>query len=160
MYQRIVRQRIISVFDSLNRADASAMTDSLAADFRYEFHGDHALGGVRTTSEAMIRWWERVFRLLPGARFDVREVLVAGAPWNTRIAARVRVRGAIPGGAEYDNTIFQFMTLRWGRVCSVESLEDLQVLERALDAVAAAGVGEAHAAPITDEPEAMPSIRG
>ncbi len=159
MYHRIVRQRITAVFDSLSRGDASAMIDALAADFRYEFHGEHALGGVRTTSEAMTRWWERVFRLLPGARFDVREVLVTGAPWSTRVAARIRVRGPIPGG-EYDNTIFQFMTLRWGRVCSVETLEDLQTLERALGAVAAAGAGEALAAPITDEREAAPTIGG
>ncbi|MFC6507607.1 hypothetical protein ACFQBY_03930 [Promicromonospora citrea] len=46
--------------------------------------------------------------------------------------------------------MFQFLTLVWGRVTDVETMEDLQVLERALDVVEAAGVSEAAAAPITD----------
>ena len=45
------------------------------------------------------------------------------------------------------------MTLRWGKVVSVETLEDLQVLDRALATVAAAGVAETSAAPISDMSE-------
>ena len=42
------------------------------------------------------------------------------------------------------------MTLRWGKVTFVETLEDLQVLENALKVVADCGVPEALAEPITD----------
>ena len=42
------------------------------------------------------------------------------------------------------------MSLSWGRVVSVETVEDLQVLERAPRTVADAGASEALAAPITD----------
>lgn len=45
------------------------------------------------------------------------------------------------------------MTLRWGKVVSVETLEDLQVLDRAQATVAAAGVTRASAAPISDMSE-------
>ncbi|GGM30612.1 hypothetical protein GCM10010102_27540 [Promicromonospora citrea] len=63
---------------------------------------------------------------------------------------RSRVSGELPDGGRYENTVFQFLTLVWGRVTDVETMEDLQVLERALDVVEAAGVSEAAAAPITD----------
>jgi hypothetical protein len=39
------------------------------------------------TKEAMVRWWERTMDLLPGAKFEVLEVLVNGGPWRTRIFA-------------------------------------------------------------------------
>jgi hypothetical protein len=44
--------------------------------------------------------------------------------------------------------MFQFMTLRWGKVMEVETVEDLQVLTHALAVVAASGKTEATAAPI------------
>lgn len=150
MYAWIVRAKVRKTFDRINDGDYLAMVDGLAHDFEYRFHGAHALGGRRTTRDAMIRWWERTLRLLPGARFDLQDVLVGGAPWRTRIAVRSHVSGPLPNGARYENTVFQFMTLSWGRVTSVETVEDLQVLERALRAVADAGTAEALAPPITE----------
>ena len=150
MYKRIVRAKVRTVFERINAGDYMAMVDGLAPSFEYRFHGDHALGGRRTTRESMIRWWERVLDLLPGAQFSIRDVLVNGGPWRTRIAVRAVISGDLPDGTRYENTVFQFMTLAWGKVASVETVEDLQVLERALTAVAEAGKPEAHAAPISD----------
>ncbi len=150
MYKRIVEAKVRSTFEKINDGDYRHMVDSLAPRFEYRFHGDHALGGRRTSREAMLRWWERVADLLPGARFDVQDVLVKGGPWRTRVAVRSHVSGDLPGGARYENTVFQFMTLAWGRVVAVETLEDLQVLERALRAVAESGKPEALACPIGD----------
>lgn len=98
----------------------------------------------------MTTWWARVFRLIPGATFSVHDVLVNGGPWNTRVAVRSTISGPLPDGTEYRNTVFQFMTLRCGKVVSVETCEDLQVLERALAIVAAYGNAEATEPPITD----------
>ncbi|PDQ34291.1 MAG: polyketide cyclase [Candidatus Lumbricidophila eiseniae] len=148
VYSMIVRRKVRSTFDQINSGNYQAMVDGLGTPFEYVFHGEHALGGRRVSKEAMNRWWERTFRLLPGAKFDVREVLVNGGPWNTRIAVRSRVSGPLPDGERYENTVYQFMTLKWGKVVSVETVEDLQVLERALRAVADAGNEEAAAAPI------------
>ena len=150
MYKRIVRAKVRSTFARINDGDYMAMVDGLAASFEYRFHGDHALGGRRTTRAAMIRWWERVVDLLPGARFDIQDILVNGGPWRTRVAVRSYVSGDLPGGVRYENTVFQFLTLEWGRVTSVETVEDLQVLGRALRAVADAGKPEALAGPISD----------
>lgn len=150
MYKRIVRGRVRSTFDRINAGDYMTMVDGLAPSFEYRFHGEHALGGRRTSREAMIRWWERTLRLLPGAEFDIQDILVNGAPWRTRVAIRSLVLGTLPGGARYENTVFQFLVLSWGRVISVETIEDLHVIERAFRTVADAGVSEALAAPITD----------
>lgn len=150
MYKRIVRAKVRDVFERINDGDYMPMVNGLASSFEYRFHGDHALGGRRTTRESMIRWWKRVVALLPGARFDISDVLVNGGPWRTRIAVRASISGDLPGDVRYENTVFQFMTLAWGKVVSVETVEDLQVLERALAAVAESGQTEALAMPITD----------
>lgn len=150
MYAPIVRKQVRAVFAAISRGDYEPMLQGLSEDFTYTFHGDHALGGVRTQRETMRAWWQRVSRLLPGAQFDVLEVLVNGAPWHTRVAVRLRVLGQLPDGTQYENIMFQYLTLKWAKVTAIESLEDLQVLDRALAIVAAAGIDEAAAAPITD----------
>ncbi len=148
VYRMIVRAKVQATFRRINEGDYAAMVDSLGDPFEYVFRGEHALGGRRTTRAAMNRWWERTLRLLPGARFDVQDVLVGGGPWRTRVAVRSLVSGPLPGGELYENTVFQFMTLRWGRVVAVETVEDLQVLERALRIVEESGIDEAAAPPI------------
>lgn len=148
MYTTIVRATVRNVFAKINHGDYHAMVNGLADEFTYVFHGEHALGGRRTSKGAMIRWWERTLRLLPGAQFALQDVLVNGPPWRTRVATRARVSGSLPDGSRYENTVFQFLTLRWGRVTEVETVEDLQVLQRALAVVAASGVDEALADPI------------
>lgn len=152
MYHMIVRAKVRGVFASISRGDYEPMLASLAPTFRYKFYGDHALGGERTTVAAVRLWWERIFRMLPDPTFEVREVVVAGWPWNTTVATCVRVSAPLPGGdgARYENTVDQFLKMRWGRVTSVETLEDTQLLVRTLDHLAAHGYPEAHAAPITD----------
>jgi ketosteroid isomerase-like protein len=148
MYAQIVRAQVKSIFERINAGDYAAMVDGLAPTFSYTFHGDHALGGRRTSRDAMVAWWERTLRLLPETRFDVQDVVVNGPPWKTRVAVRSFVSGALPDGTRYENTVFQFISLVWGRVTSIETVEDLQVLERALRTVADAGNAEALAEPI------------
>lgn len=152
MYHRIVASRVRSVFDQINAGNWEAMVDGLAPQFCYRFYGDHALGGERRTAAAMRRWWERASRLLPDLTFQVREVLVTGPPWATRVGVRLRVTGHLPDGEPYQNVVHQFVHLRWGRVTRIWTLEDTAVLRHNLDRVAASGVAEAHAPPIVDHP--------
>lgn len=150
MYAAVVRRKVVETFEAINQGDYARMIDGLDDRFTYRFHGRHALGGFRCTKESMAAWWERVLRLLPGARFTVEEVIVSGGPWRTRLAVRTHVRGPLPDGTVYENVMIQLMTLRWGRVTEVETLENLQELERALAVVAAHGQAEATAEPIED----------
>lgn len=150
LYARLVDKKVRETFAQINAGNYEPMVAGLATSFEYVFHGNHALGGRRTTVKAMNRWWGRVFRLLPGAKFDIKEILVKGGPWHTRVAVRSQISGALPDGGQYENTVLQFMTLKWGKVTAVETMEDLQVLEKALQVVADSGMEEALAAPITD----------
>lgn len=88
--------------------------------------------------------------MLPGAQFQIHDIVLNGSPWRTRVAILTQVSGNLPRGERYENTVMQFLTLSWGKVTSVETIEDLQRLAKALRAVADAGNVEALAAPITD----------
>lgn len=153
MYRLIVAARIRRIFARLDAGDWETMIRALAPRFTYRFYGDHALGGERTTVAAMRAWWGRVFRLLPGASFEPRDVLVAGWPWSTRVATDVIVRATLADGTHYENVINQFVRLRWGRVTEVRTLEDTQKLAQALQGLAAAGIEEASADQISDVPK-------
>ncbi|MEV4537783.1 nuclear transport factor 2 family protein [Asanoa sp. NPDC049518] len=150
MYRRIVASKVRSVFDEINKGNYEPMLASLAPEFSYRFYGSHALSGERRTVEAMRLWWERVFRLMPQARFELAEIIVAGGPRFTRIATVANVSGPLPDGTGYENTVIQILHMRWGKITKIRTLEDTVTLQRALDTVAAAGNAEAHAAPITD----------
>lgn len=43
----------------------------------------------------MRQWFRRLFRLLPTPRFDPKEVLVDGWPWDVRIPALVLIHSTM-----------------------------------------------------------------
>ena len=150
MYHRIVAMQVRNAFAQISAGNWEAMVAGMAPAFTYRFYGDHALSGERHTHDALRRWWERCFRLLPNTTFDVEDILVAGWPWNTRVATAVTVNVGVVDGSRYQNVVHQFLRIRWGKITEVRTLEDTAVLEKTLDRLAAAGYAEAHAAPISD----------
>jgi ketosteroid isomerase-like protein len=152
MYHTIVARRILGAWAHLNRADYPYVLAQLAPHFAHEFVGDHALGGVRHSRAAMAAWFQRLFRLLPGVRFAVTDVLVRGGPWRTRVVALVAVEAPLAGAGHppYRNEVAQTIDLRWGRITRIRNLEDTQRLAAVLARLGAAGVAEATAPPIED----------
>ena len=150
MYHRIVARKVRSTFARISAGNWEPMLDGMAPEFFYRFYGEHALSGERHTLDGLRRWWERSVRLFPNPTFEVEEVIVAGGPWATRIATRVRVHAALPDGSAYDNVFMQNMAMRWARITEIHTLEDNAVLQRALDRMAETGQPEARQAPITD----------
>lgn len=150
MYHAIVERKLRNVFAALGRGDAWPMIDSLDEGFEYRFEGDSAIGGVRASRQSMQLWWERMCRLFPGLSFEVRDVVMAGGPWNTRIHTHLEFRMPLPGGGTYRNVVMQVMRMRWGRVTEIHTLEDTQRCLRLLQWQAAQGKAEALAAPISD----------
>ncbi len=151
MYHRVVAAKVRQAFAEISKGNWEAMVAGMAPEFTYRFYGDHALSGERHTHEGLRRWWERCFRLMPNTTFAVQDVLVAGWPWDTRVATAVTVDVGLVDGTGYQNVVHQMLRMRWGKITEVRTLEDTAVLARALDRLAAAGYEEAHAAPITDE---------
>ena len=148
MYHRIVARKVRKTFQQISAGNWEPMVAGMAPSFTYRFYGDHALSGERRTHEALRRWWERCFRLLPDTSFEVQDILVSGWPWNTRVATAVTVHVGVVDGTRYDNIVHQFLRIRWGKITEVRTLEDTAVLEKTLDRLAAAGYAEAHAEPI------------
>jgi ketosteroid isomerase-like protein len=149
MYRAIVARRVRTAWAHLARGDYAYVLDQLAPTFTHSFAGDHALGGERSSRDAQQAWFERLFRLLPGVELRVEDVLVRGWPWRTRAVALIHVRAPL-AGRTYENEVAQTIDLSWGRITRLHNLEDTQKLANALEQLAAAGVDEAGAEPITD----------
>jgi len=150
MYHRFVAGKVRQAFAEISAGNWEAMVAGMAPEFTYRFYGDHALSGERHTHEALRRWWQRCFRLLPETRFEVpgraRRRLAVAHQGGDRRHRRRRPgrRHAVP---EHRAPVPHHAL---GQDHEVRTLEDTAVLERALDRLAAAGIEEAHAAPITD----------
>ncbi|TMK21405.1 MAG: hypothetical protein E6G68_03485 [Actinobacteria bacterium] len=65
-----------------------------------------------------------MFRLFPGVRFEVRDVIVAGWPWNTRVAVRLGIDATLADGSPYRNE---------AKLVDDWVLEDTATLNRAID---------------------------
>jgi ketosteroid isomerase-like protein len=154
IYRAIVRKRVHTLFAEANRGNWPAIVDGLAPTFIYRFVGDTPLGGTRTTDAAMRQWFERLYRLFPGSQFVPETIVVEGPPWRTMIMTYVKIQGTAPDTdgvlAPYENEFMQRMVLRWGKIHDVLTLEDTQRFVALLPRLAAAGIADATAAPITD----------
>jgi hypothetical protein len=80
----------------------------------------------------------------------VRDVVVSGPPWHTRIFTQLDFVKPLPDGTPYTNVVMQRMVMRWGKVCEIHTLEDTQRCARFLAWQVARGKLEAEAAPISD----------
>jgi ketosteroid isomerase-like protein len=164
MYRTIVAGRVRRAWEHLGQGDYEYVLDQFAPTFTHRFAGDHALGGERSSRDTQRAWFERLFRLLPGVEFTLEDVLVRGWPWRTRAVALVGVRATV-GGRAYENEVAQTIDLRWGRITRIDNLEDTQKLAAALERLAAGGLDEAGASPITNRqlvasfPPAAPPAR-
>jgi ketosteroid isomerase-like protein len=115
MYAWLVERLVRRNFGHFNRGDASGVLARFADDVHFRFGGAHALGIDSRSKADVERWFARVFELLPGVRFEVEEVVVAGPPWNLRFCTRYTVRK--PGaGDEPVYRAVQIARVRWGRV--------------------------------------------
>ena len=148
MYRAIVRRQYRRAWRSMDKQDYEAILSQLAPNFAVTFVGDTTLGGTRTTIEAQRAWFERLFRLLPDARFEMTDHAIDGPPWNTRIAGTFTIRATVDG-EPYTNVFVQFVCLHWGRITAYTIYEDSLRFWRATQQMAARGVTEAAASPIT-----------
>jgi SnoaL-like domain len=162
MYKMIVRSRLRRLYCGVGNGNWQPIVDNLADTFVYRFIGDTPLGGTRRTKSAMEAWWTRILTLCPGAELVPQRIVVEGWPWNTTVMTYVHFNAMIPGPGgkgrvPYQNEVMQLMTLRWGRITDILTIEDTQRFARILPDLAAAGIVEASAGPISDQPE-RPSI--
>lgn len=150
MYHAIVRRKARGLFADLSAGEWQKTTRDIADHVHHVFPGEHALGGERHSRAAMERWFERLYRLYPELHFEVHRVVAKGWPWDTTIAVEWSDSGTCADGEPYRNTGAHFIRLRWGKGVYVHAYLDTAVIEASCRRMAAAGIEEAAAAPITD----------
>jgi ketosteroid isomerase-like protein len=150
MYHAMVRRRVRRLYAALNAADPRPLVDSLGPSFAYTFVGSgHPLAGTRRNLPDMRAQMDRVLRLFPGLRFHVLDVVVTGRPWDTRIAIVMEVDARLADGDPYHNDLVQLLWLRWGRAVQVRTVIDTARLTAACRRLAAVGILEATAPPVS-----------
>src|SRR3954452_20243042 len=117
MYHAVVRRRIQSLFDAVNRGDATPVLELFAPRFEHTFLGeDHALAGTRRTLAATRQWYECLFRLLPDISFELRDIAVSGSPWNTIAVVHWDETNSGTDGVRTCNRGYHLVHLRWARM--------------------------------------------
>ena len=149
LYRRFVTRQIEDVFDALGRGDYPSVLKGVAPDVHHTFAGSHALGGQRHSADAMRRWFERLYRLFPDLNFEINRIVVNGGPSRTTVAVEWIDRATPVDGVPYENEGTHFIEMRRGKVVYIHAYLDTQVIQATLARLAAAGVEEANAEPIT-----------
>jgi ketosteroid isomerase-like protein len=151
MYHTVVRHKIRKLFEAVSRGDAEPVLQSFAPRFEHAFLGEgHALSGSRHSLAATRQWYERLYRLLPDIKFELKTINVSGTPWNTIASIEWRESNSGTDGVRTYNNGVHVARLCWGRVTQLIICPDTVGLIATLDRLALAGNAEAKAAPIVD----------
>ena len=148
LYQAIVKRRIRQSFEDVNNHRWDELMRSIAPDVHHRFGGVHAIGGERHDRETLRRWFERLARVLPNLRLEIRHIWVEGWPWHTMVFVQWDGTATLEDGGGYSQHAIHVITLKWGKIHALDVFEDSQEVARALVAQAAAGLDEALAQPI------------
>lgn len=149
MYKTIAARRARKVFAALGTKDIDALLDGVADDVHHVFPGDHPLGGERHSSEAMRRWFERLYTLFPEIDFQVQRVAVRGWPWDMSVAVQWTDRGRAADGEPYENQGAHWIRLQRGKATLIRAYLDTEKVSEGCRRMAAGGIAEAAAPPIT-----------
>jgi hypothetical protein len=81
--------------------------------------------------------------VLPNIQFDVKNVWVKGPPWRTTIFAQWVATATLANGDLYTNPGVHIITMKWGKVYSLDVSEDSQAVAAGLAKQTQAGIEEA-----------------
>jgi ketosteroid isomerase-like protein len=149
IYRLIVARLVRRAFEAVGSGDAEAATGDVDDDVHHIFPGDNALGGERHSKTAMIRWFQRLFYLIPELNFEVKKVAVRGWPWSTVVLVEWRDWGEARDGVPYENEGAHAIHMRWGKADYIHAYLDTEKVSAICERLARSGVEEASAPPIT-----------
>ncbi|WP_433174389.1 nuclear transport factor 2 family protein [Actinoallomurus sp. CA-150999] len=148
MYRMFVRHNVRAAFAALSQGSMD-LVNAMSPDVHHTFPSTGALGGERSNRADVAAWLERLYRVLPGLRFDVRSVAVAGWPWDTTVGVEWTNTATLLDGSTYTNTGAHILHIHNGKITSFHAyLHDVDAIDDALAHQAAGGIDEATAPPI------------
>ena len=109
MYSWLVGQYVRFMIRRLLAGDVDLLVKQLNPEIEFIFPGRNSFAGTYRTREEVRDWLRRFLSLKPD--YIVRDVLVSGMPWNTRIAYRLSDRI----GEHYANEGVVWLRFRWFR---------------------------------------------
>lgn len=129
MYSSLVRSLVRWLLAQLNRGRVERVARFFAPDATFWFPGESSWAGHRRGRAEITQWLVRFVEA--GLQLEVLDVMVAGPPWNLRIATRFRDSRTEPDGTRvYENEGVLYDRARWGRIRHHESHEDTQEVAR------------------------------
>jgi ketosteroid isomerase-like protein len=143
IYRKIITNLIVKSFENVQNHKYEELLVAIDPKVTHHFAGDHSLGGTRHDKEALKKWFERVGRVLPNLRFEVKDVIVKGMPWNTLVIARWVATCKLENGEPYVNPGVHFIKIKWGKAYSFDVYEDSLAVSNGLKAQAISGIKEA-----------------
>ena len=142
MYSWIVGRVVRFLYGKVSTGDLRLPLMGMAKDARFVFPGSSSFSGEQRGKAAIESWLRRFAALRPD--FTVRDVAVAGPPWNMRVFMRFSDRIIAPNGYVYENEGIESIAIRYGLIREIRVHLDTEKLT-ALDAelaTAAAPQGE------------------
>jgi ketosteroid isomerase-like protein len=104
------------------RGNVDALLAQFSDDAEMTFPGSSSFAGTFRGRQAIGGWLRRFVGLHP--EYLVRDVVVSGPPWNTRIAYRISDRI----GSHYANEAMVYLRLRWMRTHSMRVFLDTEAV--------------------------------
>jgi ketosteroid isomerase-like protein len=120
MYRWVVAKMARWAIQSAVTGEVGPATRMMADDVAFTFPGSSSFAASTRTKPEMVAWVERFAALKP--EYVVRDVIVTGPPWNTRVAVRLSDRI----GDDYNNEGMQYLRMRWGKLISEEVFLDTE----------------------------------
>jgi ketosteroid isomerase-like protein len=133
MYAWLVGRVIRSLYRKLSEGRVDAVVKLAAPQVELVVPGTTAWSGSFHGRDAYETWLRGFVSVQP--QLSVRDVVVSGGPWNTRIA--VRMTETV--GVGYRNECVDYLRLRWGKVRRHEVFLDTQCLAELSTSLANAG---------------------
>jgi ketosteroid isomerase-like protein len=145
MYHTIIKNQVKKSFQLVNDHRFAELAKSMSLNVRHSFAGDHAMGGVRNDQAAVKEWLERLGRLTPNLNVTITHINVEGWPHNTLAIVRWTATALLENGDPYYNKGVHFITLKWGKVTSLDVMEDSLAVANCLEKQYRSGIKEAKA---------------
>jgi hypothetical protein len=125
MFQLLARMRVRRSLRAHLRRDVEAVLKTYAKDVRFRFPGQNSWAGEFHGIGAVRAWLQRFYAV--GLELHVDEILVAGWPWNTKVALHFidRLKDH-EGTVVYENTGFIYAKSTWGTIRDYEVVEDTE----------------------------------
>src|SRR5262249_22177052 len=136
---------VVGLFAAVSNGNARPVLEGLAPHFEHFFVGGHALGGSRFTLEKTRLWYERLYRLLPDIRFDLRAIRISGPPLDTLAALNWLESNSGTDGVRTFPPGLHVVRLAWGRMSYIGIYSDTVGVVTTLQRLSRAGVAEATA---------------